>query len=70
MRVIEDLRKKKKTYNAVGNDNPVLYNVRNIPEVMSLFQAGPQMGVGPIISLQSACCLDDRTYDFQRGRSD
>ena len=38
------------TYNAVGNDNPVLYNVRNIPEVMYPFQAEPQMGVGPIIS--------------------
>jgi hypothetical protein len=61
MRVIEDLRKKKKTYNAVGNDNPVLYNVRNIPEVMFPFQAEPQMGVGPIISLHSTCCWHDRT---------
>ena len=38
------------TYNALGNDNPALYNVRNISEVMYPFQAEPQMGVGPIIS--------------------
>jgi len=47
------------TYNAAGNDNPVLYNVRNIPVVMSLFQAGPQMGVGPVISFYSCISFEE-----------
>ena len=41
------------TYNVSDSDNPVLYNARSIPEVASLFQAGPRMGVGPIISCWS-----------------
>jgi hypothetical protein len=60
MREIED-RDEKRTYNALGNDNPVLYNVRNVPEVMYPFQAEPRMGVEPDISYHPACSWDDRT---------
>jgi hypothetical protein len=47
------VRKRRRTYNAVGNGNPALYNVRNIPLVMFPFQAEPRMGVGPEISFPS-----------------
>jgi hypothetical protein len=51
--IVLRIAENRRTYNALGNDNPALCNVRNIPEVTFPFQAEPRMGVGPEISFPS-----------------